>query len=73
MNPFSVKIPVPLHELDKFHSNGITGLPYSNGFEHSAIPQLFQDNRHIELHRSFVVVRFDATHEPGIAPRHKHI
>lgn len=63
-------LPVSVHKALEGYPDRIAGLSDPDCVEHAGVPQLGQHTRHVELHGGLVRVRFDASHEPGIAARH---
>ena len=54
-----------------FKKNNITNFADFDGFQHSHVSQLFQNQRHIKFHWSLVTIGFDTSHKVGMALRHQ--
>ena len=63
-------ISVPVCKLLVLESDSVSSFPDSDSFQHSSIPQLFQNDWHVELHGAFVAVGLDTTDEPRVTVTH---
>ena len=61
---------VPVCKLLVLESDSVSSFPDSDSFQHSSIPQLFQNDWHVELHGALVAVGLDAADEPGVTVTH---
>ena len=60
-----------MNEFIKSQADIETSLADADRFQHSGVPELLENDRHVELHRALVAVGLDAPDEPRVAVAHR--
>ena len=62
---------VPVCKVLVLQPDRVSGFSDPDRLQHSGVPELLENDRHVELHRALVAVGLDAPDEPRVAVAHR--
>jgi hypothetical protein len=65
------KATIPLSKMAVFEANGVSGFPDPDCLQHTGVPELLKDDRHVKLHGSLVTVGLDTANKVRMALRQR--